>query len=68
MLLASSSPWIDAVRAAPRRLIYALSVIGAGLGFVALTHGKGLGNSGNAVAYVEAIHYVGRTDGARAHR
>ena len=58
MLLASSSPWIDAVRAAPRRLIYALSVVGAGLGFVALTHGKGLGNSGNAVAYVEAIHSV----------
>ncbi|HYP77157.1 MAG TPA: efflux RND transporter periplasmic adaptor subunit [Polyangiaceae bacterium] len=57
MLLASSSPWLDAVRAAPRRLMYALSVIGAGLGFLALTHGKGLGNSGNALAYVEAIHY-----------
>lgn len=57
MLLASSSPWLDAVRAAPRRLIYALSVVGAGLGFVALTHGKGLGTNGNAVAYVEAIHH-----------
>jgi len=57
VLLASSSPWLDAVRAAPRRLLYAVSVIGAGLGFLALTHGKGLGNSGNAMAYVEAIHY-----------
>ena len=58
MLLASSSPWLDAVRAAPRRLLYAVSVIGAVLGFVALTHGKGLGNNGNSVAYVEAIHYT----------
>jgi membrane fusion protein, multidrug efflux system len=58
VLLASSSPWLDAVRGAPRRIVYALSVIGAGLGFLALTHGKGLGNSGNAVAYVEAIHYA----------
>lgn len=58
MLLASSSPWLDAVRAAPRRLVYAVAVLGAGLGFLALTHGKGLGTSGNAVAYVEAIHYA----------
>jgi len=58
VLLAPSSPWLDAVRAAPRRLLYAVSVVGAGLGFLALTHGKGLGNSGNAVAYVEAIHYT----------
>jgi membrane fusion protein (multidrug efflux system) len=57
VLLASSSPWLDAVRAAPRRLLYAVSVIGAVLGFVALTHGKGLGSNGNSVAYVEAIHY-----------
>jgi len=58
VLLASSSPWLDAVRAAPRRLVYAVAVLGAGLGFLALTHGKGLGTSGNAVAYVEAIHYA----------
>ena len=58
MLLASSSPWLDAVRAAPRRLVYVLAVVGAGLGFLALTHGKGLGSNGNAVAYVEAIHYA----------
>jgi membrane fusion protein, multidrug efflux system len=58
VLLASSSPWLDAVRTAPRRLLYAGSVIGAVLGFVALTHGKGLGNNGNSVAYVEAIHYT----------
>lgn len=58
MLLASSSPWLDAVRGAPRRLLYGLTVIGAGLGFLALTHGKGLGSNGNAVAYVEAIHYA----------
>ena len=57
MQLASSTPWLDVVRAAPRRLLYALSVVGAGLGFLALTHGKGLGGTGNAVAYVEAIHY-----------
>jgi len=58
VLLASSSPWLDAVRSAPRRLLYGLTVIGAGLGFLALTHGKGLGSNGNAVAYVEAIHYA----------
>jgi membrane fusion protein (multidrug efflux system) len=56
--LASSSPWLDVVRAAPRRVMYAATVIAAGLGFVMLTHGKGLGTSGNAVAYVEAIHYL----------
>ncbi len=57
MQLASASPWLAAVRAAPRRLFYAITVAGAAVGFVALTHGKGLGSSGNAVAYVEAIHY-----------
>jgi membrane fusion protein (multidrug efflux system) len=55
--LASPSPWLDAVRAAPRRLVYAVTVGAAALGFIALTHGKGLGANGNAVAYVEAIHY-----------
>jgi multidrug resistance efflux pump len=58
VLVASSSPWLDAVRAAPRRLVYAVAVLGAGLGFFALTRGKGLGTSGNAVAYVEAVHYA----------
>ncbi len=68
MLLASSSPWRDAVRNAPRRAVYAVTVIAAVLGFVALTHGKGLGSNGNAVAYVEAVHYsvapiaLGRVD------
>jgi membrane fusion protein (multidrug efflux system) len=55
--LASSSPWLDAVRAAPRRIVYAVAVGAAALGFIALTHGKGLGANGNAVAYVEAVHY-----------
>ncbi len=58
MQLASASPWLAAVRAAPRRLFYAITVAAAVLGFVALTHGKGLGSNGNAVAYVEAIHYA----------
>ena len=57
MLLASSSPWLDAVRSAPRRAFYAVTVIAAVVGFLALTHGKGIGGNGNAVAYVEAIHY-----------
>lgn len=57
MLLASSSPWGEGLRAAPRRALYAVTVIAAGLGFLALTHGKGLGTNGNAVAYAEAIHY-----------
>jgi len=66
--LASSSPWRGALRAAPRRVAYLVTVIAAGLGFVFLTHGKGLGTSGNAVAYVEAVHYsvspiaLGRVD------
>jgi len=66
--LASSSPWLDAVRAAPRRAMYAATVLAAILGFLMLTHGKGLGTSGNAVAYVEAVHYsispiaLGRVD------
>ena len=58
MLLASSSPFRDAVRAAPRRLGYIVAVLGAVLGFIALTHGKGLGGNGSAVAYVEATHYA----------
>ena len=68
MVALASSAWLDAVRAAPRRIVYAASILGAALGFVALTHGKGLGSSGNAVAYVEAVHYsvaplaVGRID------
>ncbi len=68
MQLASSSPWLDAVRSAPRRVAYVVTVVAAGLGFLVLTHGKGLGTSGNAVAYVEAIHYsvspiaLGRVD------
>lgn len=57
MQLASSSLWLDAVRGAPRRLAYAVVVGAAALGFIALTHGKGLGANGNAVAYVESIHY-----------
>ena len=57
MQLASSSPWLDAARNAPRRLMYIVTVVAAGLGFLMLTHGKGLGTSGNAVAYVEAVHY-----------
>ena len=57
MQLVSSSPWLDAVRAAPRRIIYAIVIAGAALGFILLTHGKGLGANGNAVAYVEAVHY-----------
>jgi membrane fusion protein (multidrug efflux system) len=66
--LASSSPWLDAFRAAPRRAVYIVTVLAAGLGFLLLTHGKGLGTSGNAVAYVEAVHYsvapiaLGRVD------
>ena len=56
------------MRSAPRRAVYAVTVIAAGLGFLMLTHGKGLGTSGNAVAYVEAVHYsiapiaLGRVD------
>lgn len=57
MLVATSSPWLDAVKAAPRRLVYLVAVVGAGVGFLVLTHGKGLGTSGNAVAYVESVHY-----------
>jgi multidrug resistance efflux pump len=57
VIAATSSPLLDAVRAAPRRIVYAVSIVGAALGFIALTHGKGLGANGNAVAYVEAIHY-----------
>lgn len=73
MLLASSSPWLDAIRAAPRRALYALTIVGAGLGFLALTQGKGLGMNGTAVAYAEAIHYVaspialGRVDKLLVH-
>src|SRR6187551_503499 len=37
--------------------MYVATVIAAGVGFLMLTHGKGLGTSGNAVAYVEAVHY-----------
>jgi len=55
--LVSTSPWLDAVRAAPRRIVYAIVVVGAALGFIALTHGKGLGANGNAVAFVEAVHH-----------
>lgn len=68
MQLASSSPWLDAMRTVPRRAAYAVTIIAAGLGFLVLTHGKGLGTSGNAVAYVEAVHYsvspiaLGRVD------
>jgi len=64
----ASSTWLEAVRGAPRRIAYAACVLGAAAGFVVLTHGKGLGSNGNAVAYVEAIHYsvaplaVGRID------
>ena len=58
MQLAPASPWIHAVRAAPRRLLYVTTVVAAVVGFVALTHGKGLGTSGSAVAYVEAVHYA----------
>ena len=57
MLVASPSPWSLALKAAPRRLLYFVAVVAAGVGFLALTHGKGLGTSGNAVAYVESIHY-----------
>lgn len=57
MLVATSSPWLDAVKSAPRRLVYLAAVVGAGVGFLVLTHGKGLGTSGNAVAYVESVHY-----------
>ena len=58
MQLASSSPWLDAVRGVPRRVMYVATVIAAGVGFLMLTQGKGLGTSGNAVAYVEAVHYA----------
>jgi multidrug resistance efflux pump len=53
----TSSLVLDAFRAAPRRIVYGASILGAALGFVALTHGKGLGANGNALAYAEAIHY-----------
>lgn len=57
MLVATSSPWLDAVKSAPRRIVYVAAVVAAGAGFLVLTHGKGLGTSGNAVAYVESIHH-----------
>jgi multidrug resistance efflux pump len=61
------------MRSTPRRLAYVGSVVVAGLGFLFLTHGKGLGQSGNAVAYVEAVHYsvapiaLGRIDKLLVH-
>jgi multidrug resistance efflux pump len=61
------------MRSTPRRLAYVASVVVAGLGFLSLTHGKGLGQSGNAVAYVEAVHYsvapiaLGRIDKLLVH-
>jgi multidrug resistance efflux pump len=58
VLLASSSPWFNAIRATPRRALYAVTIVGAGLGFLGLTHGKGLGLNGNAPAYAEAVHYA----------
>lgn len=73
MQLVSPSPWLNAVRAAPRRAVYAVTILGAVVGFVALTHEKGLGTNGAAAAYVEAIHYsvsplaLGRVDSLLVH-
>ncbi|HVW27824.1 MAG TPA: efflux RND transporter periplasmic adaptor subunit [Polyangiaceae bacterium] len=56
-LLSSSSGWADALRSIPRRALYVGAVGAAIFGFAALTHGKGLGASGTAVAYAESIHH-----------
>jgi multidrug resistance efflux pump len=49
--------WLETLRATPRRIVHAGAMAAAVIGFVALTHGHGIGSSGIAVAYGEAVRY-----------
>jgi len=49
--------WLETLRATPRRIVHVGFMAAAVIGFVALTHGHGIGSSGTAVAYGEAMRY-----------
>jgi multidrug resistance efflux pump len=52
-----STGWVETLRAVPRRVLHVGLLVLTGVGFVALTHGHGIGASGTAVAYGEAVRY-----------
>jgi len=57
VLAERSAAWLGSIRSISRPIIATVTVAAAAIGFVALTHARGLGTNGAAQAFAEDVHH-----------